>query len=136
MKVVLDTNVWVSGLLFPGGPPDRIVRAILTGQINNGISPDILTELRRILLQKFKVAEGVSQGLIHLSTEASTLVYPTERIGVIKSDPADNRILECAVTFGADMIITGDTKHLLPIKTYKKIAILSPRIFLDKTGRI
>lgn len=132
MTVVLDTNVLISGLLFPGGPPDKIVRAVLTGRIQNATSPDLLTELKRVLKKKFALSDEKLETLVHLISDQSDLVYPLERLSAIKSDEADNRVLECAETAHADFIVTGDTKHLLSLKKFKGIAILSPADFIQK----
>ncbi len=133
MKVVLDTNVIVSGLLFPGGIPDKIVRACLTGQISNATSPDLLTELRRILQKKFNLSEERVAMLLDLMKENSELVYPVERIKKIKADEADNRVLECALTAKVQFIISGDQKHLLKLKFFQDIEILSPAKFFQIT---
>lgn len=129
MKVVLDTNVIVSGLLFPGGVPDRVVRAALTGQIQNVTSPDLLQEVRRVFDKKFKIPEKRLEGLIRFVADMSDLVYPLERLRVISADPPDNRVLECAITGEAEFIITGDAKHLLKLKSFRSISIVSPAQF-------
>lgn len=136
MKIVLNTNVILSGLLFPGGPPDKLVRAVLTGQISNATSPDLLGELRRILLVKFKVPEERADALIELISGNSELVYPLERVERISADPADNRVLECAATADAEGIVTGDKKHLLRLRSFLGIVLLSPAAFLQKFERI
>ena len=136
MRVVLDTNVIISGLLFPGGPPDRIVRAVLAGGLANATSPDLLAELQKVLKKKFSLPENRLAGMMMLLSDASEIVYPLERIEVIRADPPDNRVLECAVTSRADAIVTGDTKHLLKMKSYRGIPILSPVDFIRKTGLV
>jgi len=134
MKFVCDTNVVISGLLFPGGLPDKIVRSFLTGRFAHATSPDILTECMRVLQKKMHLSEERASELIHLIANASETVYPVLRLDVIKNDETDNRILECAVTAKADVIVTGDKKHLLSLIDYKKIKILSCRDFCDKLG--
>lgn len=134
MKVVLDTNVILSGLLFPGGPPDKIVRAVLTGRLQNATSPDLLTELRRVLERKFKRPSEKIDPLIRLISEASLLVYPTERVCIIKDHEADNRVVECALTAKADFLVTGDEAHLLRLKSVQGIPIIEPSEFILKIG--
>ncbi|MFA4874805.1 MAG: putative toxin-antitoxin system toxin component, PIN family [bacterium] len=136
MKVVLDTNVIISGLLFPGGAPDRIVRAALIRRIHHATSPDLLTELRRVFEKKFELPRKKVDELIKLVAESGELAYPTERIDVVRGDPADNRVLECAFTAGADYIITGDERHLLTIKTWKGIRLISPADFVREIDLI
>ena len=132
MKVVLDTNVIISGLLFSGGSPDRIVRALLTGRLRNITSPDLLTELRRVMLKKFSLSEEKLTLLIGLVADNSTVVYPLERFSVVRADDADNRVLECAFTGGANYIVTGDARHLLNLKVWKDIHLVSPADFVER----
>lgn len=134
MKVVLDTNVIISGLLFPGGIPDRLVRAVLTNQLQNATSPDLLTELRTVLKRSFQLSTERVGELIELVSDASELVYPTERLHVVKADPADDRVLECAVTARVACIITGDQKHLGTLKVFGRIPIVSPADFVRQVG--
>ena len=136
MIIVCDTNVLISALIFPGGIPDKIVRSFFSGRFQNATSPDILTELRRNLQRILDVDKKQTESLVSLIVQSSHLVYPTERLTVVKDDDTDNRIIECAVTAKAEFIITGDKKHLLPIKVYEGIAILSPREFATKLGVI
>lgn len=134
MILVLDTNVLVSALAFPGGPPDKIFRSILSGRFKHATSPDILTELRRVLSEILEMNVKEVESMVTLVTQISHLVYPTERIKVIKKDDTDNRILECALTAKSNFLITGDRKHLLPLKGYQGIHILSPGDFVRKWG--
>lgn len=136
MKVVLDTNVIISGMFFPGGAPDRVVRAALTGRMRHATSPDLLTELRRVFERKFSLEREKADELVRLIAGSGELIYPTERLGVIKADPADNRILECAFAAGAEFVITGDERHLLALKKWKGIRIVSPSEFIRLTDLI
>lgn len=132
--IVCDTNVLVSGLVFPGGVPDKIIRAIFSGRFVHATSPDILTELRRILEGKIKLPKNSTDRLLHLISQSSHMVYPAERLSIVKTDEADNRILECAVTAQAKYLITGDHRHLIPLKSIQGILILSPREFIESIG--
>lgn len=132
MKIVLDTNVIISGLLFPGGPPDRIMRAVLTGRLQNATSPDLLTELRRVFKKKFNLSDEKLETLVRLVSENSELTYPTERLKAVANDETDNRIIECAVTARADFVVTGDQKHLLKLGRFQSIIILPPAEFTLK----
>lgn len=132
MRVVCDTNVLISALLFPGGVPDKIIHTFFSGRFLHCTSPDILTELKRVLSKKFSLAEQKVEDSIHLVLRISELVYPTERLNVVKKDPTDNRVLECAVTANATYLISGDRQHLLPLKSYQKIKLISPRDFAEE----
>ena len=124
MIVVCDTNVIISALLFPGGSPDKIWRAILSGRFQNATSPDLLTELERILRMKFKIPSDRVESLLTLVRQASLLTYPTRRLRIITLDDADNRVLECALESKSQFIVTGDKHHLLPLKKFQTFAIL------------
>lgn len=129
MLVVCDTNVWISGLVFPGGVPDRLIREIFAGTLKHATSPDITSEFKKKLITKFRYDASKANDLMSLLVSASTMVYPSERIQVVRLDESDNRIIECAVTAEADYLITGDKHHLLPLKTFRKVQIVSPREF-------
>lgn len=129
MKIVCDTNVIISALIFPGGTPDKIMRGVLSGNFQNYTSPDLLTELRRILIKKFSLSKSETEDALQPLISCSKLVYPTERINIITRDEADNRVLECSAAASADYLITGDKKHLLPLKKFEGTKILSPKEF-------
>lgn len=132
MRIVCDTNVIISALLFPGGAPDQIWKSILSAQYEHATSPDILTELRRVFTVKFELASDRLEALLELIRTSSFLVYPSERLHIVHEDESDNRILECAREAKAQAIITGDQRHLLPLKSFEGILLLSPREFLTR----
>ena len=128
LKVVLDTNVIVSGLNFPTSNPAKILLLVASGEVANFTSRHIVNETRRILVDKFFwTREKVEAAEGWLKT-FSKLVNPKNRISVIDDDP-DNRILECAVEGRADFIISGD-HHLTDLKNYQGIKIVAPSTFL------
>lgn len=136
MKVVLDTNVLISAIMF-GGKSRIILEMGVRGKIRIVISHDILKELSEVLIdKKFKLPKAFIQQTIHELLEITELVINTERVSVMKDDPDDNRILECALCAGAHCIISGD-KHLLNLKHFRKIPIVSPNDFLqENTGTL
>ena len=119
MRVVADTNVYVSAIIF-GGKPQALLDLAQDGQIELVISDDILKETERILRDKFKrTPEELRNDL--LSIEAvSTRVSPTERIDAVPRDPTDNIVLESAVAAGAEVIVSGD-KDLLALVGFRGI---------------
>lgn len=131
MRVVLDTNVLISAIVF-GGNPERILLEIHKKGYALLVSPAILVELARILRKKLMWQEDKILFALEGLKKLHTLVTPTIKIQKIHSDPSDNRILECAVFGKADYIVTGDKKHLLPLKKFSGIPILSPKEFLQK----
>ena len=126
MIIVCDTNVLISALLFPGGPPDEILKLVRRGYVKLAISMEICTELEGVLKKKFEMPEKDAKEVIKSIREISFLVQPKEKISLIKEDPSDNRILECATASDADYIISGDLKHLQPLKEFRSTPILSP----------
>lgn len=128
MKVVFDTNILVSALVFPGGRGEAALRRIVEEQDQLVISKPILGELLGILGRKFaRDAEELAHAAVFLS-ELGSLVKPRRRLRVVKDDP-DNRILECAIAGRADAIVTGD-KALLGLREYQGVRILSLREYL------
>ena len=130
IKVVLDTNVLVSGLNFEGNE-NRILILFYRRVIEVYFSPFILQELKTVLEKKFRWEKDRVNFLLKKINELGITVYPTCNISVIKTKKDDNRILECAVEAKADYIITGDTKHLQPLKEIQGIPILIPAQFLN-----
>ena len=131
IKVVLDSNVLISSIVF-GGNPRKIFKKIIEGKIKLSISLSIIEEIREVLGgDKFKYSPAVLNIIINELLAITEVVEPMEILNVIDDDPDDNRILECAVEAGADYIITGD-KHLLKKNPYFNIRIMNPYDFLEK----
>ena len=130
MKVVFDTNILVSALAFPGGRADIALRRIIEERDQLLLSKPILDELLGILARKFsRDAEELAHVAVFLS-DLSVVVKPRRKLAVLADEP-DNRILECAVTGGADAIVTGD-KALLALKNFRKVKLLSLRDYLEE----
>ena len=134
IRVVLDTNVYISAILF-GGKPEKIRNLAKRGEIEIIISEHIITEISEILRKKFKWESWQILESIEEIREFTTLVIPKKRVSIIREDPTDNRILECALEGQVDYIITGDRRHLLPLKIFKGIKIVSVNDFLDVIGK-
>lgn len=131
-RVVLDTNVLVSALLF-GGIPGEVLGLAIKGHIHPVTSSALVAELHNVLLSKFRFPPSVAELIITEWKALSLLVEPTLRLSVIPEDPSDNRVLECALTVHAEAIVSGD-KHLLTLKVFRGIPILSPQAFLTRWG--
>jgi putative PIN family toxin of toxin-antitoxin system len=128
VRVVADTNLFLSGLVF-GGPPEEISDLARQGQVELLVSADILLELSAVLKLKFKWRDAERADAVRAIGYCSTLVKPQTTIKEI-SDDADNRVLECALDGDADFIVSGD-HHLLDLSTYRGIRILTARELLD-----
>jgi uncharacterized protein len=129
-RVVADSNVYVSAIVF-GGKPMMLLDLAEEGEIELFVSGPILSETFRVLSEKFqRTTEEVEADRVHLAT-ITTSVAPTETINVVSLDPDDDRILECAVAAGATTIVTGD-KHLLGLGSFRGIRIQTPAEFLGE----
>ena len=128
LRLVLDTNVIVSALLFDG-IPEKVVLETLIGKAKSITSPFIIEEVSRILGTKFGTKSEDIQRLQKLLA-TSEIQYFQPFLTVVKDDP-DNRILETAIRGKADCIITGD-KLLLKLGSYRGIKIVKPADFLDQ----
>lgn len=129
-RVVLDTNVIISGLLF-GGHPRRILELALAGSMEWVISPEIEQELERVLSAKFPQRREALRETLGALQEIVVHVVPHQTVSVILEDPSDNRVLECALAARADAIVSGD-RHLLTQKRFREISIFSPQAFLSR----
>jgi putative PIN family toxin of toxin-antitoxin system len=132
-KVVIDNNVLVSAFGWHG-KPEEVVKLAANGRIANFTSMEMLSELARVVgYPKLRFPESLQAEIIETVFTSSSLVNVSEPLKVINSDPADNRVLECAVAACVDFIISGD-KHLLDLKKFRNIEIVTPEDFLLKTG--
>lgn len=130
LKVVFDTNVYISGLLF-GGKVEPLINAALERKFDLYISDEIIAELGSVLRKKFRFNQEQIDEFEDLVRRLATVVHPTTSVSKVKKWPADNRILDCAVTAEADYLVTGDRQHLLPLKKYRKTKIVTPREFIE-----
>ena len=131
LRVVLDTNVLISAILF-GGKPRQILEKAIRGEIRLCLSEPILEELNGVLqISKFCYSPEMVQFILTELIGIADFVNPTEALHVILEDPEDNKILECAVEAKANYIITGDL-HLLKINKYLNIEVLNTGAFLEK----
>jgi len=131
MKAVLDTNVLISAYVFPGGKPEAVYRLALEGRLEIGTSLPLLAELGRVLGQKFGWTPDRVEAAVAQMTRVASVVEPVETVQVVIADPADDRVLEAARAFGADVIVSGD-RHLLDLGTWSDIQIISPAVFIDR----
>jgi len=117
MKVVLDTNVIISGLNFPGNER-HVLDLARRGRYELYLSPFILEEVSGVLLRKFRWDERHTIQAIQMLRASAIILEPQQRPSVIPHNEADNRILECALEATADFLVTGDRRHLLPLRDH------------------
>lgn len=131
--VVLDSNIYISALLF-GGNPRAVIECVERGLVELLISRPIQAEVERVLGDKFSWPERRTNEATSYLWSLARLISPDEIITDCV-DPDDNRVLECALGGNARVIVTGDS-HLLRLDPYRGIAILTAQRFLElKTWR-
>lgn len=129
LRVVADTNVYISALNF-GGVPDQVLVLARRGRIKMFVSKPILDEIDGVLKRKFQWPLSRAREALAGICEFAKEVKPTERVAVIEKDEPDNRVLECALAAKATIVVSGDS-HLRDLGSFQRIRILSPRAFLD-----
>lgn len=129
MRVVCDTNILISALVFPGGSPERILDLARQGHIELYISDFIINEFSHVLEHKFHFGQNDVHKRVDYMKGLANTVAPKEKLSVIRAHEPDNRILECAVAANADVLISGD-KHVLRIDEYKGIKIVAASDFV------
>ena len=130
MKIVLDTNVLVSAILSPNGPPAAALRALLTERVTLCFDERIVSEYREVLTRsKFSFDRELIEELVGFLEAAGspTLAAP---LAVTLPDPWDQMFIEVAVAGDADFLVTGNLKHF-PEKARAGVCVVSPREFLD-----
>jgi len=129
MRIVCDTNVIVSGMLF-GGHSRTILTAIAQGRVEAFTSPALLHELREVLQRrKFRLKPEQIDAVMELVRESFTCVDSGTVFSVIADDPDDDRILEAAHASRSRVIVSGDS-HLLALGAWRSITVLSPADFV------
>jgi len=130
IKLVLDSNVILSGIVF-GGKPRQILRHVIEGDVELYLSREILNEVLEVLQRKFDYPQAQLLAIENECIHISTMIEPDLRLDIVEDDEDDNRILECAVASGCGFIISGD-HHLLSLRSYQGIEILGVTEFLAR----
>lgn len=131
-KVVLDTNVLISSIIF-GGRPKQAVKIVLEKQIIGVTSKVLLAELAEVLAKKFSFDQKRINHLEQKIKRAFILTQPKKTLKILK-DEADNRVLEAALESDCDFIVTGDTE-LLNLGSFRGIKIINTAKFLEETKK-
>ena len=130
IKVILDTNILISAIVF-GGRPRQVLEAAIKGKVQLVLTEEIIEEIKGVLEgKKFQYPKEITD-LIVLELEAlAEIIKPKDRLTIIAKDPEDNLVLECAQQAKADFIVSRDT-HLLEIKDFAGTRILTHDEFID-----
>ena len=134
IKIVVDTNVLISGTFWEGNS-FRIIQMIEQKKVRCFLSKEILQEYEKVLhsdqiIEKTQKKQLEIKSAIIKAIEMCDIVEPKRKITFVKEDPDDDKILECAVEAKVDYILTNDQRHLLKIKEFEGIKLVSPANFL------
>ena len=128
-RVVADTNIFISALMF-GGLPGSFLDLAFLRSFELVTSPILLDELDEKLRLKFGLSSGDADRVRAKLEDTALVVTPDLVLNVITEDPDDDRVLECAVAGEAEYIVSGD-KHLLRLGSYQGISIVTAREFMN-----
>lgn len=129
MRVLLDTNVLVSSILF-GGVPRQLLEAALAGDLDLITSQPLLAELETVLTRKFEFPTSMTASIRAELEGLSEVVEPVQ-IERVTRTVADDLVLATAMAGGAEVLVTGD-KELLGMESYEGIPIQSARDLVDR----
>ena len=130
MRVVLDTNVLVAGLLNPYGPPGRIVQMLAAGKLALLFDARILNEYRQVLARpKFPFRPDEIEALLQQAYTTGEPVAPG-LLAVPLPDAGDEPFLEVAITAGAEYLVTGNARHF-PVRHRHRVRVVSPAKFIE-----
>ena len=133
LRVTADTNVFISALNFKGKPFDLLTLA-RKGSVELAMSDPIMAEIKRVLRLKFKWPDEDIAAAERQIASFTRHVEPEQTVDVVKEDPTDNRILECAAAARSDYIVSGDN-HLLKLERFGRASIMKVADFLAEIGK-
>ena len=133
MKIVFDTNILISATLWEGSVAQKVLFKLIQEDTIIYTSKEILEEYKKVLKRDFKYTEQEVETILEKILLFVQIIEPSEKLDIIKADPEDNKILECAVASTAEYILSYDKKHLLILKEFQGILILTPEQFLKIT---
>jgi uncharacterized protein len=136
VRIVLDTNVLVSGLLSPMGPPGRIVDLIAAERLTVLFDDRVVNEYRDVLARpRLRIEPAEATAVLDLIVHTGHYV-PAAPIDVELPDPDDVPFLEIAVAAAADALVTGNERHFRPVRGAHRATIHSPAAFLAHYTRV
>lgn len=130
MKIVLDTNMLISGIFF-SGPSHQILKAWQKGKISFVVSEETLSEYQRVVVELSNKYPAIDiSKMLQLVTIHSEIVDTQGCEVTVCEDPDDNMFISCAIAGKSNVIVSGD-KHLLKVNDYQNIHVLKPNDFTD-----
>lgn len=134
MRVVLDTNIFVSGVL--GGALAEVITRWQAGEFTVVVSDEIAREYLEVLRRpKFGLPAEVRDDIGAYLLQNADFVTPTEALHVVPDDPQDDKFIEAAVAGGAELLVSGD-RHLLALGNYQDLSIVTARDFLERLASL
>ncbi len=130
MKVVFDTNVLISSTLWEGSSAQKLLFQCIKKGVLIHISPEILSEYQAILKRDFSYSDEEIALIVEKIMAFAILIKPETKISLIKEDPDDDKIIECAIDSLSEYLITYD-KHLLVLKQHQNTKIIKPEEFME-----
>ena len=139
MRVLIDTNVFVSAMIS-AGPPRQLVNAGRAGVFNIYTSETLLAEMLDVLSRdkfaaRLRISGLTAAGIVEDIRRVSTVVSPLAVPRVVAGDPDDDHVLAAALAGGVDLVATGDKRDLSPLGSYQGIEIVTPRVALESIGK-
>lgn len=131
-RVVLDTNVLVSGLLSPLGPPGQLVDRVVAGEVVLLVDARIIAEYENVLRRPRLALPVAAVALVLRAVERFGEVVAARPVpGLVLPDASDLPFVEAAAAGAADALVTGNARHFVPVRGSHAVPVLSPRTFLD-----
>ena len=124
-SVTFDTNVLLSATLWDGSVAQKLLFDLIRKEVKIYSSSNILTEYQKVLKRDFDFSDKDIADILEKVLNFVTLVLPKKKVDIVKNDPDDNKIVECALASGSKFIISYDN-HLLKLKEYKGIKMIRP----------
>ena len=133
-RAVFDTNILISAVISRNGSPFKCLAIARRGLVESITCVEILDEFREKLVDKLKRTPEQADALVEDVKGFSRIVAISGELKAVKADPDDDKIIECAVVGKATHVVTGDARHLLPLKAYRDISIISAADFVSLTA--
>ena len=125
MKVTVDTNFLISATQWDYSVAHKLLKNFILSDAEIFTTQDILDETVEVLERDFEYSKNEAKNIIEKILLFAKLIEIKQKVAIIKDDPDDNKVIECAIESSSDYIVTYDM-HLLKLKEYKRIKILKP----------
>ncbi len=128
MKVTVDTNFLISATQWDYSVAHKLLKNFILSDAEIFTTQDILDETIEVLKRDFEYSKDEAKNIIEKILLFAKLIEPKQKVEIIKDDPDDNKVIECAIESSSNYIISYD-RHLLKLKEYKGIKIITPEEF-------